>query len=113
MYNHEKIKKNLDPRGAVYQCDETGGGGTLKYGATEFTFIYSFEEGWEHVSVSTKKRCPTWDEMCFFKDIFWSPDEACIQFHPPKRNYINTHPNCLHIWRPMGIELHLPPSKLV
>ncbi|WP_442869115.1 DUF7694 domain-containing protein [Bradyrhizobium sp. CCBAU 45384] len=24
--------------------------------------------GWEHVAVSTPRRCPNWEEMCFVKD---------------------------------------------
>lgn len=38
---------------------------------------------WEHVSVSTRRRCPTWKEMCFIKDLFWEPEEAVMQLHPP------------------------------
>src|SRR5690349_6482303 len=31
-------------------------------------------EGWEHVSISipSEDRCPTWEEMCFVKDLFWN-----------------------------------------
>lgn len=41
-------------------------------------------EDWEHVSVSPyrKKRIPTWEEMCFIKDIFWDPEETVIQCQP-------------------------------
>lgn len=46
--------------------------------------IASWGGGWEHVSVSLSNRCPTWEEMCMVKDIFWGEDECVIQFHPPK-----------------------------
>ena len=36
----------------------------------EIAFIASWAGGWEHVSVSLRNRCPTWDEMCLVKDIF-------------------------------------------
>ena len=41
---------------------------------------------WEHISVTPKnqKRCPTWDEMCAIKDMFFEDEEECIQFHPRK-----------------------------
>lgn len=59
---------------------------------------------WEHISVQMRnqKRCPTWDEMCEIKDMFFGPEEVCIQYHPAKSNYINIQEYCLHIWRPIG-----------
>jgi hypothetical protein len=68
---------------------------------------------WEHVSVSTHGRTPFWEEMCFVKDLFWEPEECVIQFHPPISEYVNHHPNCLHLWRPLRFELITPPSILV
>ena len=58
----------------------------------------------EHVSVSLRRRCPTWDEMCMVKDIFWADEECVVQFHPPKSKYVNFHPYCLHLWRKVGWE---------
>lgn len=55
---------------------------------------------WQHVSVSLDNRCPNWREMCFIKDLFWDEEEECIQFHPPKSEYIDLHKYCLHIWKP-------------
>jgi hypothetical protein len=69
--------------------------------------------GWEHVSVSLKNRCPNWPEMCFVKDLFWEDEEAVMQIHPPKSDYINCHPYCLHLWRPLAETIPLPPSVLV
>ena len=69
--------------------------------------------GWEHVSVSTATRCPTWDEMCYVKELFWDPEDTVIQFHPPRSEWINNHPYCLHLWRPIGIELPRPPNITV
>ena len=61
--------------------------------------IASWDMGWEHVSVSMKNRCPTWEEMCAIKDIFWCESECVVQYHPPKSEYINNHPYCLHLWK--------------
>ena len=74
--------------------------------------------GWEHVSViaSSKKdgtlreRTPTWNEMCYVKSLFWNDDECVAQFHPPNSEYVNHHPNCLHLWRPTQSELPRPPD---
>jgi hypothetical protein len=71
------------------------------------------EIGWEHVSVSTPRRPPNWQEMCFIKDLYWGPEETVMQLHPPKSNYINNHPHCLHLWKPLGTLIPLPPSILV
>lgn len=69
--------------------------------------------GWEHVSVSLASRCPTWDEMCLVKSLFWPDDETVLQFHPRKSEYVNYMPFCLHLWRHGGTEAELPPSILV
>ena len=70
-------------------------------------------EGWEHVSISTRRRTPNWVEMCFVKDLFWPDDEMVIQFHPPRSEYVNNHPFCLHLWRCVDGHVRLPPSILV
>ena len=69
--------------------------------------------GWEHVSVSRRDRCPTWDEMCQVKEMFWDDEDCVIQYHPPKSEWVNNHPNCLHMWRPIGMDLPRPHPILV
>ncbi len=71
------------------------------------------EFGWEHVSVSLDRRPPIWEEMCFIKDLFWDEEEVVMQLHPPKSMYINNHPNCLHLWRPLKMTIPIPPMILV
>jgi hypothetical protein len=68
---------------------------------------------WEHVSVSLKNRPPNWEEMCYIKSLFWDDEETVMQLHPPKSQWINNHPNCLHLWRPIEIPIPLPPSVTV
>jgi hypothetical protein len=77
--------------------------------------IASDYEAWEHVSISlvSKKRIPTWTEMCHVKDLFWQEEETVIQYHPPKSEYVNCHPATLHLWRPIGMEIVRPPHTLV
>lgn len=57
---------------------------------------------WEHVSISLIgfHQCPTWDQMCFIKNLFWEEEETVVQFHPPKSEHVNNHPYCLHLWKP-------------
>ena len=84
----------------------------LKHGQTLFA-IASDQWGWEHVSVSRRDRCPTWDEMCQVKALFWDGDDCVIQYHPPESEYVNNHPNCLHLWRKVDAAFPLPPSIMV
>ena len=87
------------------------------------------KEGWEqsklpmppfdHVSVSVLMngkqldRCPTWEEMCYVKDLFWNDDETVVQYHPPKTNHVNIHKYCLHMWKVVGQEFPMPPMACV
>lgn len=75
--------------------------------------IASDGEGWEHVSVSLSDRCPTWTEMCKIKSVFWDPEDAVMQLHPPVSTYVNNHPNTLHLWRPVDRAIPLPPIVMV
>lgn len=77
------------------------------------TVVWSFGEGWDHVSVSYRKRVPTWEEMCKIKDIFFEEEETVVQFHPKKSEYKNLCETCLHLWRKQGAEYELPPRSFV
>lgn len=76
-------------------------------------FIFSWGCGFEHLSVSTPIKTPTWEQMCFMKDIFWREDEVCMQLHPKKEDYVNNMQYCLHIWKPINIEIPTPPNIMV
>lgn len=71
--------------------------------------------GWEHVSISIagRRTPPIWEEMAFIKDLFWGEEETVIQYHPPKSRYINNFPGCLHLWKPIGVDLPLPAIEMV
>ena len=77
--------------------------------------IVSDQEGWEHVSCTFADRnhIPTWKIMCFVKDLFWGPEEVVVQYHPADSEYINCHPNVLHLWRPTDQAMPTPPPYMV
>jgi len=56
---------------------------------------------------------PTWEEMAEIKRMFFKPEEACFELHPPEDEYVNLHNFCLHIWRPQHEAMPLPPSWMV
>ena len=70
-------------------------------------------QAWEHVSVSLPDRCPTWLEMCAIKALFWDDDDLVLQYHPPRSEWVSNHRYCLHLWRPVGLELPKPPQLMV
>lgn len=68
--------------------------------------------GWEHVSVSTPRRCPNWREMEWVKKRTMG-DVVAFQLHMPATDHINVHPYCLHMWHPLNAALPLPPKWMV
>ena len=114
MYEKQRIEANLKARGAYrLEAGEDGGRGVMELRGTELTFQYSWGLGWEHVSVSTPTRCPTWDEMCFMRGTFWKDSEWCVQYHPAKQDYVNMNKYCLHIFKPLEAELPKPMKCMV
>ena len=85
----------------------------IPFESRDLKCVASQGEGWEHVSVSLANRCPNWREMSFLKDLFWDEEDTVVQYHPPKSQYINNHPYCLHLWRPIKKKIPLPPSILI
>ncbi len=68
---------------------------------------------WEHVSVSTPSKCPSWVAMQHVKELFWDDEETVVQFHPKKSAYVNFHPHVLHLWKLSGHSAQLPPMHLI
>ncbi len=91
----------------------SNGAFALSKNNVKFFVLASDGGGWDHVSVSCSHRCPTWAEMCWVKELFFDSDEAVMQLHPAESDYVNHHPNCLHLWRPQEAALPLPPTSLV
>jgi len=84
-----------------------------KPGGVMLTVIASDGAGWEHVSISRPDRVPSWDEMCWIKSLFWDDEDCVVQFHAPRSEWVNNHRHCLHLWRPVGVELPRPHHLLV
>ena len=111
----------VDQEMQIYGChgDEKNGFFKVFVNGRSFYVVASDGGGWEHVSVSpcNQKRtvCPTWEEMCAIKDIFFDEKETVVEYHPAKSNYVNLHKYCLHLWRPNqdGEILPMPPVCFV
>lgn len=104
------VEKNRLRDGPMASSRHDGNNGAFHftYNGARLVVIASDGEGWDHVSVSLRDRCPTWDEMCYVKDLVFEPEETVIQYHPPKSVYGNAHDYCLHMWRPQGVHMWRP-----
>lgn len=101
--------------GVLKSGPELGDNGAfmLPMGREVLGVICSDQDGWDHVSVSTRYRTPSWKEMCFVKDAFFGHDEWVVQYHPAKDDYIDCHPYCLHLWKPHGQDVPKPLAWMV
>lgn len=113
MKDIETIKKNGYLEIKKEGVDGFGGTFYDKKSRCKLNFIMSWGAGWEHCSVSMPNRCPSWEQMCSMKELLWNDDEVCMQLHPAKKDYINIHNYCLHIWKPIDKEIPTPPSIMV
>lgn len=110
MRNHpnlkaEKFRDHRMPQSSA-ASGTNAGAFSVPYKNLTLCCIVSDGAGWDHVSVHVyeSKRCPTWEEMCFIKDLFFKDEEAVMQLHPAKSQHINNHPFTLHLWRPQSEE---------
>lgn len=107
----EQYRILIGPMGSAAGND--GGAFDIPFEGKRMLVIASpSSDEWEHVSVSLKNRVPRWHEMCHIKNLFWDGEETVVQFHPKESEYIDNHPNCLHLWRHKSGH-DLPPSILV
>lgn len=113
MKEIDVILKN--PRIAATELTFDGFSGEIAMPTWRGSIVCSFGGGWEHVSIRPflKRITPSWDDMCLLKNMVWNEDEAVIQVHPAKKDYVNNMPNCLHLWRCRYMDMVLPPSCFV
>ena len=116
MKSLEQIKTCFRDKNLKIAASEFGSDGLavqiLRKGV-EYRIVASWGMNWDHVSVSMPDRCPTWEEMCWVKKLFWNDNETVIQFHPSEEKYINNHPYVLHLWKPQRHTIPMPPMVCV
>ena len=119
MSFHVPNKYRVHIKGMYASNEELGNNGMFwipkrdRLDTTPLRVIVSDGLDWEHVSVSLPTRCPTWDEMCRVKALFWDVEDCVMQLHPPESDWVNNHSYCLHLWRPIGLEIPRPPNYLI
>ena len=70
--------------------------GSFKKG--ECTVIVSKDAGLWHMSIAHPNRYPTWDEIKDARYEFLPDNINAAMLFPPKKEYVNLHPNCFHLW---------------
>ena len=58
--------------------------------------VYGNNELRWHLSISCKRRYPTWEEMRDARYDLLPDNLTMAMLLPPKREYVNVHPNCFH-----------------
>lgn len=82
MKSQAEILK-LERLNVLFKGFDGGAGQIYLAGAKNpLNVVWSFGGGWEHVSVSLRKRTPTWEEMCkscYYKKSYmrWNKNEGC------------------------------------
>ena len=113
------------PLGSSYDHGNNGAFGNIPYRAVGGKVLLNCvvsdgrdwpesSPAWEHVSVSIaspgRQALPDWYMMCFVKDLWWTPEEWVVQFHPAESKYVNIHEGVLHLWRPCDGKFPQPPQ---
>lgn len=115
MKTLEEIAKT--PRVMIESTGDDGGiARVLLYSGKKIRLaavVFSWGGGWDHVSVSMKNQCPTWEEMCEVKQMFFRPEETTWEYHPSELEYVNNHPFCLHMWRLQQPGMPMPPTWMI
>lgn len=64
---------------------------------TNMTLFVGKEHGRWHLSIAHPKRYPTWDEIRDARYLFVPNDVFMMMHLPPKKEYVNVHPNCFQL----------------
>lgn len=84
------------------QIERRGDGVMYLQSLTHLSLIVSGEEHdgrrWIHLSMAHPDRMPTWPELVDAKEIFLGREEYAAQVIPPRSQYVNQHPFCLHLF---------------
>lgn len=122
MFKVPEEKRVKEGKMGTTEKDGNNGVFHIHFGPMAFAYCIASDGGyedneWEHVSVTVHNRgkivMPTWEQMCKIKDMFWGEDDTVVQYHPAKKDYVNRHPKCLHLWKPVGKEFLKPPKEFV
>ena len=79
----------------------------------DLTVLASVGGGWDLVTVIGPDRHPDPDEMGLVLRTFFQDHEWAVQYHFQDRANVRRHPHTLQLWRPVGVNLRLPPKRVL
>lgn len=94
MYKALPVEKALGKDAAEYMAAWVFNGLQIIASAGE----YDDGREWLHISVSRKSRIPSYEEMARVKRDFIGDDKKAVFVLPEKKNHVNIHENCLHLF---------------
>jgi len=56
------------------------------------------EKRWIHVSMSRRRRLPSYDDMCLVKNQFLGANRLAVQVFARAQHHVNINPYVLHLW---------------
>jgi hypothetical protein len=110
----EPHRETVGPR-ASEPADGNNGAFILRIRGVDLCCIASDGMGWDHVSVTVlgQRRVATYDELEAVRGAFFRDDECVLMYSVPRREHINVHEFCLHLWRPQVDAIPRPPAFMV
>lgn len=94
IYKEKPIARVLGEKAAEYMRAWEHNGLRIIASAGE----YDDGREWLHVSVSRKSRVPSYDELTRIKRDFIGDDKKAVLVLPEKKNHVNIHDYCLHLF---------------
>ena len=64
-----------------------------------------------HVSFSRRSRLPTYEDLDRVRKAFIGEDRESVQVFPKREEYVNLHPNTLHLWHCYEREIFPSPRR--
>lgn len=89
-------------RGPWQYQGEMGNASVYQWGNTRaLVELHRLPYGW-HISVSCPKRLPTYDEIKSARYSLAPAGVTMAMIFPPPEEFVNLHPNCLHLYEIPG-----------
>lgn len=112
---HELLPRILPNNIILYQIGHDGAQYLRYFSVSAHTvrhsIIFSGEDKsdgkrWLHLSIATYPpgtgNIPSYHLLCEMKDLFIGPNRDAYMVFPRKSEHVNIHPECLHLWAPVG-----------
>lgn len=110
VYRQWMSKRLINPKWVKVEARGDGEAFVDMLRTKSVIFSAEMHEGqwWMHLSIARPDRLPTWEEFRDAKEEFIGTDRVAYQVLPPKTEYVNIHPNCLHAFSPVDRAKALP-----